>query len=289
MKTRTKSVIAALLAAALLAATPGVGLAQTYFWFTAEDELGRPYTGQNVQCSVFRPNQHAAVTLHSSAALGVLGQVPIWSDVNGRLHFYSTSQDDVDVSCWYTYGGSGFAGRLSRFDHRIFIPRQGTQIVRFAVNSTAATYQSDSGVTLPAGALVRDVIIQNLNPKALGTYHLAVGFLGNHAAATADALVTAQALNAGEEWLRPHTTGAGIGSVSGAYLANHRGLLLATRHAGQTIERSYLITAPTGLTVSYSAQPGTSAAVRAHVFILFDRLHTAVNSLPFSSGTNRNP
>lgn len=303
MATRLRSILAGLLALALVFA-PGPAWAQLsyYFWWDAVDERAQPYTGQNVQCSVWRPNIHGAAVLHSGASLAgySASRDPLWSDATGKLHFWSSSSEPVDINCWYTYGGSGFSGRMRTTDHRIVLPRQGTQIVRFAVNNAAATYQTDSGVTLPQGAVVRDVVIQNLNPQGLGQYHLTVGFLGNHAIATADALVAAQALSSPDEWLRPHRVLRGGGdSLRGTLLGNHRGTALSDYHqtlclggvCGATAagisrywEVPYLIHVSTGLTVSYSAQPGSGAGLRAHVYILYDRLHSPANVVPFGAG-----
>ena len=293
MKTSLKRWFTAALAVALLSVAPSA-FAQTtgayYYWWQAVDEGGVTYAGQNVRCTVYRPNVHAGVLLHTSSAL--TNVAPLVSDANGRLHFYSSSNDPVDVQCYYDYGGGGFTGRLRTTDHKIIIPRQGTQISRFSVSTSAATYQSDSGIVLPAGAVVRDVIIQNLNPLGLGTYHLSVGFLGNHAVATSVALAQIQALNSPDEWLRPHMVVTG-GSAGGfTTWVSHRGTALQLAHgaaAGFFIERSYLIHVATGLGVSYSAQPGSKLAagsnfVVAHVFVLWQKLHSSANKLPFGLG-----
>ena len=290
MKRVLFGILALALAAGLLLPSPAA--AQNYFWWQAVDEAGQNYTGETVQCSVYRANVHAAAVLHTTSAMDAGMPQPIWSDTLGRLHFFSTLATPVDVTCQYTYGSAGFSGRMTRFDHKIVLPRQGGQIVRFGVNSTAATYQTDSGIVLPQGALIRDVIIQNLNPQGLGTYHLSIGFLGNHTAATAAALVHTQALSSPDEWLRPHVQYSFTQQILGV-AANHRGLVLsdfALRHSegagsrGWYVERSYLVHVATGLGVGYSAQPGTGAGLRAHVYILFDRLHTIQNIVPFGAG-----
>ena len=265
--------ISAALAVALLVAGPTVGLAQSsyYFWWTAVDEAGQAYTGQNVQCSVWRPNVHGAAVLHT-ASLSVGRTIPLWSDANGRLHFYSTSLDPVDVVCAYDYGGSGFSGRLDRFTHKVVLPRQGTQISKFGVNSTSATYQTDSGLVLPQGALIRDVVIQNLNPLGLGQYHLSVGFLGNHAVATAIALAQTVALTSSDEWIRPHMVGGfGTGLGGGTLTGNHRGTALSDYHTslclggvcGSTAagrRRRSCAGAPSPRARACACRPGRSAA-----------------------------
>lgn len=301
MKTPTILRVIALSLAVLVGFGPaGVLHAQTtgayYFWWQVTDERGEAYTGQNVQCSVYRPQQHAAAILHTGATLTSGGNSPLFSDVNGKLHFYTASDAPVDLTCWYEHGGQAQINRFRVTDHKITLPRQsGNKISRFSVNSTAATYQTNSGIDLPAGALIHDIVIQNLNPLGLGTYHLSVGFLGNHSVATAISLVQVQALNSPDEWLRPHWIGGfGTGLGGGTLTGNHRGTALSDYHTslclggvcGSTaagisryIERPYLIHVATGLTVSYSAQPGTAAAVRAHVFLLWTQFHSGVNRL----------
>lgn len=263
--------------AVVLALAPFVSLAQTsgayYYWWNVTDERGEPFTGENVQCSVFKPNTHAALVVHTSATLASGGNSPLFSDVNGKLHFYSSANTPVDVNCYYAGGGSAQINKFRITDHKMVIPRQsGAVISRFAVNSTSATYQSDSGIVIPGGAVIRDVIIQNLNPQGLGTYHLSIGLLGNHGVATAGALVTGQALSSPDEWLRPHL-------VSFTALATHRGAALTRTHAINNfyMEVPYMVHVASGLGVSYSAQPGTGAGVRAHVYVIWQRLHSAAD------------
>lgn len=275
MKTTLRTWFALALALAMLAA-PSVGLAQTtgayYYWWQVTDERGEAFTGENVQCSVFRPNTHAAAIIHTTAALTAGGNSPIWSDANGKLHFYSSVNTPVNLTCYYAGGGTAQINKFRINDHKLMIPRQAGIIVsRFAVNSTAATYQTDSGLVIPPGAVIRDVIIQNLAPRGLGTYHVSVGFLGNHSVAVSNALVSAQALTSPDEWLRPHL-------VSFTALATHRGVALIRTHSGdQYMEQPYLVHVGSGLSVSYSAQPGTAAAVRAHVYLIYQRIHSAAD------------
>lgn len=271
---RSKAFFALVLAAAVLFA-PAIGLAQSsayYYWWQVTDERGEPFTGQNVQCSVFRPNTHAAAVIHTSAALTSGGNSPLFSDANGKLHFYSSSNAPVNLTCYYAGGGTAQVSRFRVSDHKIVIPRQAGLIVsRFPVNSVSANYQQDSGLVIPPGAVIRDVIVQNLAPRGLGTFHVSVGFLGNHAAAVANALVDAQALTSPDEWLRPHL-------VSFTALAGHRGTQLIRTHSGdQYMEQPYLVNQAGGLSVSYSAQPGTAAAVRAHVYLIWQRMHSAAD------------
>lgn len=297
MSTTIRKWLSGALALALLVLAPGSVSAQSYYyWWQAVDEYGQPYTGENVQCSVYRPNIHGAAILHANLTLSssTASNSPLWSDASGKLHFYSGLDTTFDVTCWYTHGSQGFVGRMTRNTHKVILPRSGQMVSRFAVNSTAATYQTLTGIIMPQGSIIRDVVIQNLNPEAVGTYHLSVGFAGAHAVGTATALVAAQALNSSDEWLRPHIVLATTGIVTPAS-GNHRGTALSIFHAqiyagasgtGQShyIERPYIVHVASGLEVTYSAQPGTTAGVRAHVFILWDRVHSLSNRVPFGAG-----
>ena len=285
--------ISAIFAIALLVAGPAAGLAQSsfYFWWQVVDELDRPYTGQNVQCSVYRPNQHASATLHTTSTLGnnTAANDPLWSSTAGKLHFYSSQSDPVDVTCFYAFGGSAFVNKLDRFTHKIVVPRsQGRTISKFAAVAATSNTNQASGVSIPAGAVIRDVIIQNLNPRGIGTYHVSVGFAGNHAvSANVNALVSVQALNSPDEWLRPHLVSA-AGAITVAADGNHRGAALSDFHAstcnggvcgGPPLyrERSYMVHVASGLDVTYAINPGTAGAARLHIFIFWDRVHTGLN------------
>lgn len=293
MKTKTIGRTLAVLAAAAsvllgieFAPSP-VSAQGTYFWWDVVDERGESYTGQNVQCSVFRPQTHAAIVWHTTAQLTLGYSNPIFSDASGKLHFWSSISGPVNVNCYYANGGAAQVSRLDRFTHRIVIPRQAGLIVsRFAVNNTATATNQSSGLSFPSGALIRDVIIQNLNPQGLGTYHISVGFAGNHAvAANVNALVSAQALSSPDEWLRPHVLLTGTGTTERVD-TSHRGLALqrliaghgsAAGSVGFYAEVPYLVHTASGLDVTYAVNPGTGAGARLHVYILWTRIHSAID------------
>ena len=296
---KIKRWMAAAMAVALLGVVPVEALAQQatgprvgpagayYYNWQVVDEAGFPFTGQDVNCTVTQPQIHGYVTLHANSSLDdKTGGGTIYSDDNGKFHFYTSLAGPFDVQCYYA-GGGGATVRLRHTDHKIVVPRQGRQIARFAVSTSSATYQSDSGIVIPAGSIIEDVAIRNMNPRALGTYHLSVGFLGNHSVATADALAAAQALTSAEEWLRAHSaiTATGVSPT-------HRGVVLRTTHGAATgayAEIKYMVSAPSGLQVSYSAQPGVIGAaganfVVAHVYVIYQRLHSVSNKTGFGLG-----
>lgn len=278
--------LAAALAALILVAAPVSAQTPYYFWWQVVDEQGRPFKSQtagvgDVSCSVYRPNIHGAAVLHSNASLSNIGRTdPLFSDLNGRLHFYSTSADPVDVTCTAEYGGFASVAKLDRFTHKIVVPRDAsTNITKFPVNSIAVVYQGDAGASLPGGALVRDVIIQNLSPITGQSVHVSVGFLGNHIVGVSNSLlnaydVTSNAANA-PEWKRATYTSAQVS------IATHRGTALILSHGStQTYEVPYLVHVDTGLSLSYSTNATTASAARVHVFIIWNRFHTGVNRQP---------
>lgn len=294
--------IAAALAVALLSVTPAA-VAQSpggsyYFWWDVVDERGQAYTGQNVTCSVFAPNGPGAKTLHTTAAVTSGNTLPLVSDANGKLHFYSTTGDPVDVVCRYAPGGQIVSiNRLSRTTHRIVLDRQGRKVAYFTVHrGPGLSGTQSSGISIPAGAVIYDVLVQNVNPRGVASaFHLSVGFAGNHAvAANADALVSALALTSPDEWLRPHMVCAGSAGLPIAACArgagNHRGAALSFYHAevyaggnstGVSIYREvpYLVHTSTGLDVTYATAVPVSGSANLHVYILYEGLHTSVNRL----------
>jgi hypothetical protein len=298
-----KWLAASLAALVLFAAAPASAQIPFYFWWTTVDEQGRVYKTNtagvgDVQCSVYRTNIHGSALLHATTALTTAKDNPTFSDSNGRLHFYSTIADPVDLTCFYAYGGSTSVGKLDRFTHKIVIPRDAARnISRFAVNAAATAYQSDSGIFLPSGAMITDVIIQNLTPNTGSqTSHLSVGFLGNHAVAVNNALVNMVGLHTGTfgsgaaEWIRPGIVQLANQTASQAFVSN-RGLALKFHVGNQSggdgvgvgnfyMETSYLIHVATGLGVSYSPTVTTGANIRAHVFIYWSKFHTSVNRSP---------
>ena len=303
---KTMKWLAASLAALILVTAAPVGAQSAYyFWWQVVDEQGRPYKQQtlgvgDVQCSVSRPNIHGAAILHSNSSLSIRGETgPLFSDTNGRLHFYSTSGDPVDVQCYAEYGGSASVAKLDRFTHKIVVPRDAAvNITRFPVSQSgsASVYQVDAGASLPQGALIRDVIVQNLGTAAggggvLSTYHLSVGFLGNHIVGTSNSVVDRVDLTGFVEWLRPsYINDAGTLAIAATPgKTTHRGAAMISTHAfsvgGNNVtirfETPYLVHSASGLSLSYSV-PATVPLTPyiLHVSVYWQKFHTGVNRQP---------
>jgi len=306
MKKLTRIFAAALTAFLLLAPNPVLGQS-FYFWWQVVDELDRPYTGQTVRCSVYDLlAAHAAgqteKILHFTSEMDSGSTMPLLSDSNGRLHFYSSVSGDVRVNCFSAYGGQGQA-RLSRAVHKIIIPRGfGPKVARFQVVTNTATTRT--GLWLPVGTVIRDVLVQNVGkvggrPVGEEEPHLNVGFIGDHTDAELNnhqksALIHVLALNTDKDFIRPHVqviTVGGSAESAGAPMitGSHRGVALARFHSGSNIgttsfnrglyyEKAFVVNSPGGIEITYSTS--SVAGISAHVYLMFESLHVGA----FGSG-----
>lgn len=306
MTAKIRKLVAGLLALGLVLA-PNVGFAQaTYFWWQVVDEVGRPYPSQTVSCSVYDLASHGAKELFLAPSLarhvGVLTSMPLLSDANSRLHFWSESTSDIRAVCYYARGGAATDVRLSRFAHTVMIDRQGRKVVRFPF-VTNSTNQATS-LWLPQGAVVRDVMVQNLPGSQGGDksiMHLNVGFRGNHAGAEYHAFVNRLNLGSTDEWIRPGAhigVSPGTGGLGRRYHvgASHRGAALAYFaagggipigegaggpvgwHQGFYLEVPFVVHMAGGIELSY--QTSNTPGLSGHVYVIYDSYHTGVSTTP---------
>ena len=307
MKTMMRKFVASLLALGLVL-LPGQALAQYYFWWQVVDEYGKPFPSQTISCSVYELASHGAAELFLQPSLarhvGVLTSMPLLSDATSRVHFYSATSDDKRAVCYYARGGAATDLRLSRNTHNVMIDRQGRKIVRFPyVTNTGATR---TGIWLPRGAVLKDIIVQNLsgsgqtdapasdvNPEP----HLNVGFAGEHVVSLPHSLVNRMHLTRTAEWVRPgpryRTVVVSGGSGTQFHvIASHRGEAIA-----DTCGRGGVSTAPQanagclfyqdraleihfagGLELVY--QTSNTPGISGHVYLLFDSYHTGLSTQP---------
>lgn len=286
MKTHRK-ILAGLLALGLVLA-PSFGFAQSAyrFWWQVVDEQGRPYAGQTARCSVYSVGTGTALAYHFSAQLGTAGStMPLLSDASSQFHFWTSSTSDVQVACDTLSGGQA-STRLRYSDHTIVVDRQGRRVVRFPfVTNTSLT---NTNVFLPGGAVVRDVLIQLT--EGVANSHLNVGLRYNHQVSTqatnVTQLVHVMSLQTGDLWLRPHAVILyGTGTVNPYVNQVHRGAALAIFHViasndvsmggkvghGFYFERPYLVPNE-GVELAYMT---SNAAVKGHVYVLYDKVHAA--------------
>lgn len=313
MKTLLSKVTAGLLVFGLLLMPIQAMSAPYYFWWQVVDEYGNKFPSQTVSCSVYDLASHGAKVLYLQPSLlphlGIITSMPLLSDANSRLHFYSDSNADIRVVCYYARGGAATDLRLSVNTHNVMIDRQGRKVIRFPfVTSTGTT---KTGLWIPRGAVIRDILVQstyygaqtltqgegafgnNTNPEP----HLNVGFAGNHAVSVNHSLIDRMHLSGQAEWIRPglgltstpYTGGPG-GMHSSTGFGVHRGFALAkaprgavstwANHAGlmAAIEVPYMVTEQGGLELTY--QTSNTPNVVGHVYVIFDSYHTGLSTQP---------
>lgn len=313
MKTILSKVTAGLLVLGLMLIPIQAMSAPYYFWWQVVDEYGTRLPSQTTTCSVYDLASHGAKVMYLAPSLaphaGIQTSMPLLSDANSRFHFYSESNADVRVVCYYARGGAATDLRISVNSHNVMIDRQGRKVVRFPFVTNATT--TKTSVWIPRGSIIRDILVQstyygaqaltqgegaggsNTNPEP----HLNVGFAGNHAVSLTHALVDRMHLAGQPEWIRP---GLGlwfspaVGGVGGAHYSTgfgvHRGFALASAPRGavsapgnhQGLMASFeivkLVTEQGGLELTY--QTSNTPNVVGHVYVIFDSYHTGLSTQP---------
>ena len=211
MSKRLRGFLAAVLVVTLagLLALPMVAPAQvrtpsgTYYrFFQLQNEYDEPFTTDGfANCSIYQHDAnnnsiysytHSAATLSQASAQAG----PLYSNVNGIIHWYSATNLPVDVVCFTKGGDSGRKVRMRAEEHKLRINTSGTQkVVRFPfVNNTAVTL---TGIYIPQGALVTNVALQLATPGATVS-HINVGFGGNHTVSYRHALAYQMQIGPGD-------------------------------------------------------------------------------------------
>jgi len=282
--------MATVLAVALLLGSVMAGpieAQQSYrFWWQVVDEQGIPFTGKRVLCSVYDPavgNRNAVY--HTNANLSVDGRTsPIAANDQQVHEIYRITSAPVDVVCWWSGGSRSIISRLDRFTHTILLDKQNfNRVSRFAFHSNGGL-KTLTDVFIPNGAVIRDVIINNTSPVA-GATHLNVGFAGNHAISSIQALVVAHALTAtaalGGDWIRPgYVVSGNCSLILGCPFIVTRGVALARSHGnalGMYMEVPYVVAGHIngGLQVEYQA--ANVDGLNGHVMIYWQELHVKSN------------
>jgi len=296
MSKRFRGILAALLAVAVagVLAWPAVMAAQIrtsgqpgyYYFFQVQNEYEEPFTTDGfVACSIYsrEDNGRTRFWTHSAASLanGTAQAGPLYSSVNGLIHWYSGTTNPVDVVCYTKGGDSGRKVQMSIRDHRLRIVTSGAdKVIRFPFSTNTAP--TGSGIYIPEGATVSGVALQIATPGAT-VAHVDVGFGGNHAFAVRNAL--ANRLQAGPNTLTasagfntymPPTGAVGatwpdIGGIQTAakthygVLLNHFGALGGYYNGGAMVHTTG------GLEVTYTTS--NVAGLGGHIYVFFRVLH----------------
>ena len=277
---------AALLLALGLLFGPSPALAQSYyFWLQAVTEDGEPFTEEGaVRCSVYGRDATTGTSIvHTTAALTTAYTLPLASSANGIIHWYSSLDTPVNLKCFTQYGDYAYKNNFGRTRHRLQIDTGSPyKIFRFPyVTNTAPT---STGLTIPTGGIVTRVAIERIT--ILDGAHLDVGFDGNHAAASWNALASRVAIDQrGFQFV--HQVG-GTAAGTGANVADsHIGLVMrhvmstgVTIGAGmQILSRPFLVHTGSGLTIRYNTSAG--AGIGGHVYVYWTQTHVGANRQPY--------
>lgn len=291
MKSKSFRGIAAALALVLagLLAWPAVVASQVrtggayYYFFQVQNEYDEPFTDDAfVSCSIYtnaengsvRSYTHAASSLSLASAQGG----PLYSSVNGLIHWYSSTADPVDVVCYTKGGDSARKNNMTIREHKLRVDTSGAnKVVRFPFSGgAAAKYQTDSGlgVVIPEGAVVSGVAVQ-LATRPAQWAHLDVGFGGAHAVAGSGAALARQIdLQQAPGFILAHNSSC-YPPAANCVAGDHLGAALThvTALAGNgTLRgyRPYMVHVSGGLSLTYSTPAGAQGG---HVYVFYRTLH----------------
>ena len=291
MKSKRFRGIAAVLAVVLagLLAWPAVTASQVrtgngyYYFFQVQNEHDEPFTTDAfVACSIYQNTEngsvysytHANSTMNNASAQAG----PLYSNVNGIIHWYSTSTTPVDVVCYTRGGDSGRKINMTTSEHKLRIPTSGgLKVVRFPFSgTTTARYQTDSGlgIVIPEGAVVTGVAVQLVTSPSQWA-HLDVGLGGAHAVAGSGAALARQLdLQRTPGFILAHNASC-FPPAANCVAGDHLGAALThvTALSGNGTLRSYreyMVHVSGGMALTYSTPAGAQGG---HVYVFFRTLH----------------
>ena len=282
------AVLAVLMAAVL--AWPAVVASQVrtgsgyYYFFQVQNEHDEPFTANAfVACSIYSEagdNRNRVSYTHSAASLSLASAQagPLYSNVNGIIHWYSSTTGPVDVVCYTKGGDSGRQRGMTISNHKLRIVTSGmNKVVRFPfAGGATARYQTDSGlgVVIPEGSIITGVGIQVATAPAQWG-HLDVGLGGAHAVAGSGAALARQlALETTRSFFLAHNASC-FPPAANCVAGDHLGAALThvTALSGNGTLRSYrpyMVHVSGGMALTYSTPAGSQGG---HVYVFFQTLH----------------
>lgn len=288
MKSKRFRGIAAVLAVVLagLLAWPAVTASQVrtgngyYYFLQLTNEYDEPFTDDGfASCSIYSREDNGAVRsyTHSASSLNLASAVagPLYSSVNGLIHWYSSSTNPVDVVCYTKSGDSGRKASVTIRDHKLRIVTSGSaKVIRFPFSGgAAAKYMTSTGLFVPEGAVITDVAVQLATSPAQWA-HIDVGLDGNHTVSTGSALARQIDLFGSPRFILAHN-GSCFPPAANCVAADHLGAALThvTALSGNGTLRSfrpYMVHVTGGLRVTYSTPAGSQGG---HGYVFFRTLH----------------
>lgn len=305
---RFRGILAAVLSVAMagVLAWPAVMSAQLsqagayYYFFQVVNEMDEPFTTVGaVRCSIYNrgsgQNAYIAYTntqlLHNNTTVTDTaggGQIngsytlPLASNSNGIIHWYSALSTPVNVKCFTQYGDYAFKNGLSINTHKVRIDTSGSsKISRLPYVTSPGAAVTVTEIVIPAGALITDIAVE-VTSSPIGTPtdgHINVGFDGNHTVATRNALVRNFKIsnNTGFHVMHSQVLQAAVGVAP----QTHLGLALVHTSviAGTSLvtPRGYMVHVNSGLTVTYDTSLAPTS-MGGHVYIFWRALHVGANS-----------
>jgi len=288
--TRLRIGLAALLAVVLALAPATPVLAQgNYYWFQAVTEGDEPFAEEGaVRCSVYGRDATTGTSIvHTTAQLTAAYTLPLASNANGIVHWYSSGTDPVNLKCFTQYGDYAYKNAFTRAAHKVRIDTTGAyKIFRFPYVTNAAP--TATGLVIPQGGIVTGLAVERIS---IGDgAHLNVGFNGNHAVALWDGLVSQLAIDQ-RGFIMVHTATANAAApaeVSDVVTstANHVGLVM--RHmlggaggatgAANFVKVPYMVHVGSGLELRYNTS--NRAGLGGHVYVYWTQTHLGANRQP---------
>jgi hypothetical protein len=278
-------VLAGLLAWPAVVASQGVksGAGAYYYFFQVVNENDEPFTTPGaVRCSIYNRGMDAGANpyvAHTTNQLSNNGAytLPLASNDNGIIHWYSTLNTPVNVKCFSQYGDYAYKNGLLITSHKVRMDTSGAyKISRFPYVTNAGP--TLTGIVIPPGGLVTDVAVEVVTGLYAPTdVHIDVGFAGNHTVAVRNALVNRMRINNPGFNLAHSATGT---FANGALSVSHMGVALvhvsAVSGLSLVTARPYLVHMNSGLEVTYDTS--NVAGIGGHVYIFWRMLHVGYNS-----------
>lgn len=247
------------------------------FWIGVVDETGEPITS-GVTCHVYTTSSiNTAATVYSNVTLATAITQPITGDSRGICAWFSpVATTTYDVIVYYSRGISRLQA-VTVYDHKVVVDRQAPyKHARFAFSNTL-TQEVSSGILLPKGAMVEDVVVEVVTNYTNAT--VSVGLLSTESSGTVTGFVSSQAASVAG-FFRPGATWTvtQVGDLTNVYLsANTRGTLLADAAVGVAangskgyyIPKRHLISGTGARTISYST---SSSAVAGFIHVFYTEI-----------------